>query len=42
MDVLTLADEQLAAQVGGNRWVRVLEPVVAASTEAVIWLGMKL
>lgn len=42
-----VADEQrhhdeLAAQVGGNRWVRVLEPVVAASTEAVIWLGMKL
>lgn len=42
-----VADEQrhhdeLAAQVGGSRWVRVLEPVVAASTEAVIWLGMKL
>ena len=25
-----------------NFWVRFLEPVVAASTEAVIWLGMKL
>lgn len=42
-----VADEQrhhdeLAAQGGGNRWVRVLEPIVAASTEAVIWLGMKL
>lgn len=41
-----VADEQqhhdeLAAQNRG-RWVRCLEPVVAASTEAVIWLGMKL
>lgn len=41
MDALTLADEQRhhdepATQVGGNRWVRVLEPLVAASTEAVI------
>jgi 3-demethoxyubiquinol 3-hydroxylase len=42
-----VADEQrhhdeLAAQAGGVFWVRLLEPVVAASTEAVIWLGMKL
>ncbi|MFG6457481.1 demethoxyubiquinone hydroxylase family protein [Roseateles sp. BYS96W] len=41
-----VADEQhhhdeLAAQDRG-RWVRCLEPVVAASTETVIWLGMKL
>lgn len=41
-----VADEQrhhdeLAAQAGGGFWVRLLEPVVAASTETVIWLGMK-
>ena len=41
-----VADEQqhhdeLATQDRG-RWVRCLEPVVAASTETVIWLGMKL
>lgn len=34
--------DQLAAQSSGGLWVRVLEPVVAASTETVIWLGMKL
>jgi ubiquinone biosynthesis monooxygenase Coq7 len=42
-----VADEQrhhdeLAAQSSGGLWVRLLEPVVAASTETVIWLGMKL
>ncbi|MFG6416086.1 demethoxyubiquinone hydroxylase family protein [Roseateles sp. DC23W] len=41
-----VADEQrhhdeLAAQVTGGLWVRLLEPVVADSTETVIWLGMK-
>jgi 3-demethoxyubiquinol 3-hydroxylase len=25
-----------------RRWVRLLTPLVAASTEAVIWLGMRL
>lgn len=42
-----VADEQrrhdeLAVHVSDGFWVRLLEPVVAASTEAVIWLGMKL
>lgn len=42
-----VADEQrhydeLAAQVGQGIWVKLLEPVVTASTEAVIWMGMKL
>ena len=42
-----VSDEQqhhddLAARLNGGFWVRFLEPVVAASTEAVIWLGMKL
>jgi len=42
-----VADEQqhhddLAARLNGGFWVRFLEPVVAASTETVIWLGMKL
>lgn len=42
-----VADEQrhhdeLAAQSSGGLWVRLLEPLVAASTETVIWLGMKL
>jgi hypothetical protein len=26
----------------GQLWLKVLTPIVAASTEAVIWLGMKL
>lgn len=34
--------DELAAQAHGALWVRLLEPVVAASTETVIWLGMKL
>ena len=42
-----VADEQqhhdeLAAKAGNGIWVRLLEPIVAASTETVIWLGMKL
>lgn len=42
-----VADEQrhhddLAAQVGEGGWTRLLAPFVAASTETVIWLGMKL
>ena len=41
------ADEQrhhdeFAARVANGPWERLLEPVVAASTETVIWLGMKL
>ena len=34
-----------SAEIGLDRrnpWARIVEPVVAASTEAVIWLGMKL
>lgn len=34
--------DELAAQARGGLWVRLLEPVVVASTETVIWLGMKL
>lgn len=34
--------DELAAQAVGGAWARLLEPVVAASTETVIWLGMKL
>ena len=42
-----VADEQqhhdeLVAQLNGGFWISLLEPVVAASTETVIWLGMKL
>ncbi len=38
-------DHHESAERGLNRkngWARIVEPVVAASTEAVIWLGMKL
>src|SRR5262249_36562790 len=32
-----------AAQVSGSKfWAKVLTPIVSASTEAVIWLGMRL
>ncbi|HEY0147684.1 MAG TPA: demethoxyubiquinone hydroxylase family protein [Allosphingosinicella sp.] len=44
-----IADEQShhdlsAARIpnGGGLWAKVIDPVVAASTEAVIWLGMRL
>ena len=39
---MVTAPHFLAAQAGCGFWVRLLEPVVAASTETVIWLGMKL
>lgn len=36
--------DQSAAHVAGDRgiWPRVLTPLVSASTEAVIWIGMRL
>ncbi|MBI3347273.1 MAG: demethoxyubiquinone hydroxylase family protein [Burkholderiales bacterium] len=34
--------DELAEKVGEGGWVRLLEPLVAVSTETVIWLGMKL
>jgi ubiquinone biosynthesis monooxygenase Coq7 len=41
-----VADEQRhhdeLAALDRGRWVRLLEPVVSASTESVIWLGMRL
>lgn len=44
--VAIVADEQRhhdeLAALDRGRWVRLLEPVVAASTESVIWLGMRL
>jgi ubiquinone biosynthesis monooxygenase Coq7 len=35
-------DRSAAHERAGSFWPRLLTPVVAASTEAVIWLGMKL
>jgi ubiquinone biosynthesis monooxygenase Coq7 len=35
-------DRSAAMAQEGQLWLKVLTPVVAASTEAVIWLGMKL
>jgi ubiquinone biosynthesis monooxygenase Coq7 len=32
-----------AARIPANSWwVRIVDPIVAASTESVIWLGMRL
>jgi len=35
-------DHAVAAALAGSFWPRVLMPIVSASTEAVIWLGMRL
>jgi 3-demethoxyubiquinol 3-hydroxylase len=35
-------DRSLVMIRAGSIWVKVLTPVVAVSTEAVIWLGMQL
>lgn len=34
--------DQSVARLSGSRWSRFIDPIVAASTEAVIWLGMRL
>jgi ubiquinone biosynthesis monooxygenase Coq7 len=35
-------DQSAARELAGGFWPRVLKPIVSASTEAVIWLGMRL
>ena len=35
-------DRSVARLPPNSRWTKVIDPVVAASTEAVIWLGMRL
>jgi len=35
-------DLSVARLPPNNRWVRLIEPIVSVSTEAVIWLGMRL
>ena len=35
-------DTSAALLVAGSWWTRIIDPIVAASTEAVIWLGMRL
>lgn len=35
-------DTSAAHLVAGSWWARIIDPVVAASTEAVVWLGMRL
>jgi ubiquinone biosynthesis monooxygenase Coq7 len=43
-----LAEEQehhdisVSHLAAGSRWTKIIDPVVAASTEAVIWLGMRI
>lgn len=35
-------DQSAVHELAGGFWLRMLKPVVSASTEAVIWLGMRL
>ncbi|PAL20493.1 demethoxyubiquinone hydroxylase family protein [Sphingopyxis sp. GW247-27LB] len=34
--------DESVERLGGSHWSRFIDPIVAASTEAVIWLGMRL
>jgi ubiquinone biosynthesis monooxygenase Coq7 len=42
LDEQTHHDRSAAHLPPGGIWQQILDPIVSASTEAVIWLGMKL